>query len=320
LERRAFGKTDMKVSAFCLGAMRFGWAEPPEKSLERLAQFEQAGGNFIDTANNYAAHHLGEKDYYGADFSSFVDGENERFIGKWMASHGNRNKIIIGTKLGFDYPGVAYGTSAHQIKEECEKSLKRLQTDYVDILYLHTDDRSTPLEETLTALDRLVKEGKVRYIGVSNFTAWRLSKAQSEIQRLGLTPLCCIQQKHSYLYPKPGWDFGVQLTVNNELLDLVSNSDLELLAYSPLLGGFYNNDDSHLPCGYGGNEKRLASLKQIATEVGATKNQLVYYWLMHSDPKVIPLISCDTSEQFEEALGALELKLTEEQMDILNKA
>lgn len=320
MKKIPFGSTSLQVSEYCLGAMRFGWAEPSERSHERLKQYLSAGGNFIDTANNYAAHHLGQRDYYGKDFPSFIDGENERFLGDWMVAEGNRHQLIIGTKLGFDYPGVSYGTSRRQIHEECEKSLRRLRTDYIDILYLHTDDRNTPLEESLSALQDLIREGKVRYAGASNFTAWRLAEAWCTADRLGIPRLCCIQQRHSYLRPQPGWDFGAQRAADDDLLDFVASRDIQLLAYSPLLGGFYNIPGGPLPPGYGGNENRLRVLREVAGETGYTGNQLVYYWLKRHRPSAIPLVSCSTAEQFEEAVQALEINLSEELWKKLDQA
>lgn len=312
MERISFKNTSLQVSEYCLGAMRFGWAEDYERSHERLRQYIEVGGNFIDTANNYAAHHLGNRDYYGKDFPDYVDGASERFLGDWMAAQGNRHDLIIATKLGFEYPGVAYGTSRKQIRRECEKSLRRLKTDYIDLLYLHTDDRNTPLEESLSAMQELIQEGKVRYAGASNFTAWRLAEAWAAADRLHIPRLCAVEQRHSYLRPQSGWDFGPQRTADADLLDFAATRDIQLLAYSPLLGGFYNFPGRPLPPGYGGNENRFRVLGEVAAQVGCTGNQLVYYWLRRHNPAAIPLVSCSTAQQFQEALGALEIRLPEE--------
>lgn len=322
MKRRMIGKTDLSVSEICLGSMYFGWREPEEQSLERLDQFVEAGGNFIDTANIYAMHHLNDRDYFGKDRNLFIDGGSERLLGAWMKEKKNRNQLILATKLGFPYPGTEYGTSAVQIKEECEKSLKRLGTDYVDILYLHTDDRDTTLEESLTALGELVAEGKVRYIGASNFTAWRLAQAMEISRERNLPQYCCIQQRCTYLRPRAGTDFGGQISVNEDMMDFVRESGITLLAYSPLLGGYYNDRTKPLMEQYQGadTQKRMEVLDEVAAESGASPAQLVYYWLMHSDPSVLPLVASSSRKQFEEALGALELKLSKGQMDRLTKA
>ena len=331
MNKRELGKTGLMVSEYCLGAMYFAWRNTREVSFERLDQYTGIGGNFIDTANIYSIHlepmldTSSTKDYYTKNLSDFTDGMSERLIGDWMQEKGNRHDLVIATKVGFPYPGCSYGTTAKQIRDECEKSLIRLKTDYIDLFYLHTDDRSVPMEESLEALTKLVKEGKVRYIGASNFAAWRLAKAAELSERYGFARYCAIQQRHSYLRQKSGWDFGgpsAQMPTNEELFDFVRNDGMTLLAYSPLLNGAYVRLDRGLSAQYIGadSDARLAVLEDVAAETGATKNQLVYYWMLHSTPAAIPLVACSTSSQFEEAIGALSLDLTTEQFERLDKA
>ena len=322
MKQRTIGKTDLKVSELCLGTMYFGWNEPRDRSFDRLEQYTAAGGNFIDTANIYAEHHKADKDYFGKDFDKFVDGGSERLIGEWLAKRGNRHELVIATKTGFPYPGVEYGTTAKGIKEECEKSLLRMGTDYIDLFYLHTDDRETPLEESLYALTQLVREGKVRYIGASNFKAWRLAEAAQLSERNGFEKFCCIQQRHSYLRGKTGWDFGGQLESNDDLFDFVRADGMTLLAYSPLLGGYYNNRTRPLMEQYAGADSlaRCEALDKVAKKTGATPVQLVYRWMLDSNPSVLPLVASSSREQFEEALGALSLTLSEEDFNTLNNA
>lgn len=322
MNRKILGTSNLQVSELCLGTMNFGWKEPVESSLERLEQFTEAGGNFIDTANVYSRREQPGKDFYGKDFSEYVDGTSERLIGQWVKEKGNREDLVIATKVGFAYPGIQIGTSAKQIKTECEKSLKRLQTDYIDLLYLHMDDRSIPLEESLGALADLVQEGKVRYVGASNFTAWRLAQACEVSKRNGFPQFCCIQQRHTYLRPRQGADFGRQVAANKELFDFAQNSSMALLAYSPLLKGYYNDRTKALMEQYQGPdaEARMAALEQVAKETGATGTQIVYSWMLRSDPSVMPIVAASTSAQFQEALDALDLKLSEDQMDRLNSA
>lgn len=322
MKRIKLGHTDLSVSELCLGAMYFGWKEPPAQSIDRLEQYTEAGGNFIDTANMYAEHHKNDKDYYGKDFSQFVDGGSERLIGQWMKDRQNRHSVVVATKLGCRYPGTDYGTSPFQIRTECERSLKRLQTDYIDLLYLHIDDRTVPLEESLGALTDLMKEGKVRYIGASNFTAWRLAKAQEVSARYGLARFCCIQQRYSYLRSMPGNHFGGQREATAELLDYVQESGTTLIDYSPLLNGFYNNPAKGLLPPYRGpdTDTRLQTLREVAAEAGATPAQVVYYWLRHASPASLPLVASSTRAQFEEALASLELPITPQQLLRLSEA
>ena len=129
------GASQLTVSELCLGCMNFGWKEPPDNSIERLKQFVEADGNFIDTANVYSRREAEGMDFYGKDFDRYIDGSSEKLIGNWVKSKGNRHSLVITTKVGFLYPGIQPGTSAAQIKTECEKSLKRLQTDYIDLFF-----------------------------------------------------------------------------------------------------------------------------------------------------------------------------------------
>lgn len=325
MKKVKLGQSDLMVSEFALGTMYFSWRDSNEQSIERMDQYAEAGGNFLDTANIYSQHHRQDKDFYGKDRDAFIDGMSERIIGEWMKKKGNRANMVVATKLGFPYPGCPYGTSAAQIREECEKSLQRLQTDYIDLLYLHTDDRNTPMEESLAALDALVKEGKVRAIGASNFTAWRLAQAVEISKQYGYARYCCIQQRHSYLRNKPGKDFGgpaAQMPTTEDLFDFVRNDGMTLLAYSPLLSGAYVDSSKPLPEQYVGADSnaRLAALEQVAKETGATKNQLVYAWMRQSDPSVIPLVAVSNRAQFEEAMGTQRLTLTPEQFRTLDQA
>lgn len=322
MKKKILGTSGLTVSEICLGTMNFGWKEPQESSIERLEQFVDAGGNFIDTANVYSRREAEGMDFYGKDFDKYVDGTSERLIGNWVKDKGNRHDLVIATKVGFPYPGIQPGTSAQQIKTECEKSLKRLQTDYIDLMYLHMDDRNTPFEESLSALTELVKEGKVRYIGASNFTAWRLAKALEVADRYGFAKPCCVQQKHSYLRPKAGSSFGKQVAVNDEMLELVKDCGIALLAYSPLLKGYYGNPSKALPEQYEGpdSDERMSVLHTVANELNATNTQIVYSWLINSSPSVIPIVAASNKDQFCEALDSLKLKITPEQMNKLNAA
>lgn len=305
-------KTDLEVSQICLGCMYFGARDSKNESFRRLDQFIETGGNFLDTANIYA-HWINDKT---------KGGESELILGEWLKERKNRSKMIIASKVGFSYPGIEYGTSSKKIKEECDKSLKRLGTDYIDLYYAHTDDLNTLMEETLEAFNDLIKEGKVRYIGASNFKAWRLERARQISKQNGWAEYCCIQQRYSYLRPKSGWNFGGQIAVNDDLIEYVKDTGINLLAYSTLLNGAYTDSKKVLMEQYVGpdTEIRLKVIDEIAVEVGATRNQLVLFWLMNNNPIVIPLIASTTDAQFEEALGTFTIKLIDNQIRMMNEA
>jgi aryl-alcohol dehydrogenase-like predicted oxidoreductase len=280
-------------------------------SFRLLDQYVDAGGTFIDTANIYAHWVPGGK-----------GGESEALIGRWMKARRNRDKLFLATKVGFNYPGVAQSLAPQLVQQECERSLQRLGVDSIDLYYAHVDDRQTPLRDTMVALDALVKAGKVRLIGASNYRAYRLERAHTLSRANGWTEFCGVQQRYTYLRPTPGASFGPQLAVNDDLLDYVRarKGEFTLLAYSVLLGGAYvrGGDLS----GYAGpdSDARLAALRAVSQEVGATPNQVVLAWMLHRDPPVLPLTAASTPEQLAENLGALDVKLSADQVARLTTA
>jgi len=304
-------QSGVEVSIYCLGAMYFGSRTDKTMSYRLLDQYVAAGGSFLDTANIYAWWVPG-----------FKGTESETLLGEWLRERKNRAQMFIASKVGFGYQEVERSLRARQIETECEGSLKCLGIDTIDLYYAHVDDRNTPQEETLEAFDRLVKAGKVRLIGASNFLAWRLEEARWISQTHGWAEYCCIQQRYSYVRPKPGASFDPQLAANDDLLDYCRGRDLTLLAYSPLLGGAYARPDRPFAEQYLGpdTDARLKVLKKVAQEVGATPNQIVLAWMVQSDPVVIPLVAASTPEQMQENLEALEIKLSAEQMAYLNEA
>lgn len=307
------GSTGVDVSIMCLGAMHLGSKEDKETSFRLLDQYVEAGGAFIDTANIYAHWMPGAR-----------GGESEELLGRWMRERGPqaRDRVFTASKVGFEYPGVERGLPAGRIVEECEKSLTRMGVETIDLYYAHKDDMNTPMEETLEAFDSLVKDGKVRFIGASNFRAWRLEQARWISQTKGWAEYCCIQQRHTYLRPKPGARFDAQVAANDDLLDYCANRDITMLAYSPLLGGQYVRDDKPLQSQYVSPdaEARLAALKAVAREADATLNQVILAWMMQSTPAVIPIFGASNTAQMTENLGALEVQLSSEQMERLNNA
>jgi aryl-alcohol dehydrogenase-like predicted oxidoreductase len=307
------GSSGVQVSALCLGAMFLGTHQDEATSFRLLDQYIDAGGTFIDTANIYAHWVPGWR-----------GGESETVLGHWMKQRRHRDRLFIATKVGFGYPGVPRGLTPKLIEEECEKSLRRLGVDAVDLYYAHVDDRETPLRDTMEALDRLVKSGKTRCIGASNYRAYRLERAHALSRANDWHEFCCVQQRHTYVRPRPGTSFDPQLAANEDLLDYVRarKGEFALLAYSVLLGGAYTRPDRPIPDQYAGpdSEARLSALLAVAQEVGATPNQIVLAWLLHGDPPVIPLVAASTPEQMAENLGALEVSLSGEQVARLNSA
>ncbi len=174
MQKLKLSNSDIQVSALCLGTDSLGSKIDRETSFKLLDLFREQGGTFIDTGNFYAAWLPGCK-----------GGESETTIGLWMKDRAARHQMVIATKLGFDYPGCSGGLSAAEIERECEKSLRRLQTDTLDLYYAHRDDGQTPLEETMGAFDRLIRVGKVRAIGASNLRVWRIAEANTVSRQRG---------------------------------------------------------------------------------------------------------------------------------------
>jgi aryl-alcohol dehydrogenase-like predicted oxidoreductase len=308
---RPLGHTELSVSALCLGAMYFGTRNDEASSFALLDQFVAAGGDFIDTANIYAHWAPG-----GAG------GESELLLGRWFKARGNRQSIVLASKVGFAYPGIEIGLRAKQIEEECNKSLRRMDVETIDLFYAHVDDRTTPLEESMAAFDRLVAAGKVRHLGASNYLAWRLERANWIADVNGWTPFCCIQQRHTYLRPKPGAGFSPQIAANSDLLDHCANTGVTLLAYSALLSGAYTRPERPIDAGYAGpdTDVRLATLQAVAAECGATANQVILAWMMQGQPSVLPLVAASTKAQLQENIDALQVQLSVEQMERLTNA
>jgi aryl-alcohol dehydrogenase-like predicted oxidoreductase len=307
------GATGTRVSALCLGAMNYGTKADAKESMRMLDRYVEAGGTFIDTANNYAL-------WWGGD-----GGDSERVLGAWMKDRGNRGSLFLATKVGFNRPDVGRSLKAKVIHAEIEGSLKRMGTDHADLYYAHTDVRDDPLEETLEAFDALKREGKIRFIGCSNYRAWRIEEARAISRRRGWSEYCCVQQRHTYLRPGPAASFDPQLAVDEELRDYcaVHASDFLLLGYSSTLGGAYaGRKDRPLSWQYSGpdTDARLSALAAVAREAGATPVQVMYAWMLQSTPAVLPLVSAGTLEQLDEDLGSLSITLSPEQMARLDSA
>jgi aryl-alcohol dehydrogenase-like predicted oxidoreductase len=299
------GHTGVEVSVYCLGAMYFGTRNDQATSYRLLDMYVDAGGTFIDTANIYAWWVPG-----------FHGGESETLLGAWLRARGHRDRLFIASKVGFEYGDVTRGLTARQIEEECDKSLRRMGIDTIDLYYAHVDDRQTPIEETLAAFDRLVRAGKVRHIGASNFTAGRLAQAATVSQAYGWPAYCCVQQRHTYLRPKPGASFDPQLAADEDLLDYCRTTGTTLLAYSALLSGAYTRPDRPIADQYLGPDAdaRLAALRAVAADHGVTPNQVILAWLLQGDPPIVPVMAAGSEAQMRENLAALGLRLTPEEV------
>jgi len=305
------GRSGVDVSIYCLGAMYFGSRNDRATSYRMLDRYVDAGGSFIDTANIYAWWVEG-----------FRGGESETLLGEWMRARGNRDHLFIASKVGFQYDDVTRGLSAAQIEAECEKSLRRMGVDAIDLYYAHVDDRNTPMHETMEAFDRLVRAGKVRFIGASNFMAYQLERAHTLSKQNGWPDYVCLQQRYTYLRPKPGASLDPQLSLTDETIDYCRANQVTILAYSSLLSGAYTRPDRPLPEQYRGPDAdaRLAVLREVAATHNATPNQVILAWLTQQEPPIIPVMAASSDAQMSENLAALDLRLSAEEMERLNTA
>lgn len=312
IEKVRLGKTPEMVSELALGTMYMGSRLSDEVSSSIIDQYMDMGGSFLDTANNYA---------------HWVEGcwgtESESFLGRWFQKSGKRSQVFLATKVGFGKKGKGQGLKAKQIIENCDISLSLMKTDYIDLYYAHTDDRTTPLEESLEAFEQLRKAGKVRYLGASNYTPWRMEEARFYSEAKGYEPFVCLQERFTYLRPKPCVLDRFHIDLSDDVMDYACARDLTLLAYSPLLQGFYTDTSRPIPplCHGDFNHDRLHTLEAVAGELeGVTLNQLVLKWMRSQPATVIPLISGDTKEQIKENIESLRVALTAEQLQRLNEA
>ena len=259
MKKIKLGHSGPEVSQLCMGSDVLGSKHDRKTSFAVLDAFRDRGGTFLDTGNFYAAWLPGS-----------VGGDSENVIGEWLKERGCRSEMVIGTKLGFDYPGSAGGLSAAEIQKECDRSLKRLGTDHLDIYWSHRDDRDTPQAETMQAFDKLVRAGKVRSIGASNLKVWRIAQANEIARANGWAQYTAVEQRFTYLRPHHAADFGPQLIIGDELRDFAAASGVALVAYSILLMGAYSKPGAVLPPQYAGAEavERIAALQAVAAETG----------------------------------------------------
>lgn len=323
MKRIELGNTGEKVSSFCLGCMLFGATVDKDTSYKLLDKYVEYGGNFLDTSNNYAFWIEGCK-----------GGESETLLGEWMKERGNRKDIFLATKVGAnpvdrekvneDFLGAVEGLSREAIINGVNGSLKRLQTDYIDLLYIHIDYRAVPLEETLGALNELIREGKVKHIGCSNLKSWRVQEAKDICRRNSWVEFSAIQQSYTYLNPRQGSDFWVNEYVDDSLLDYIDHyKDITLMAYSPLMSGYYTRPERRETYWRkefyenAGNEKKLEALTTIAKKYNTNENQIVLAWMLQKDIPAIPLIAASKLEQLIENMESENVVLNKEDLEHL---
>jgi aryl-alcohol dehydrogenase-like predicted oxidoreductase len=302
--------TDLDIFPLALGGNVFGWTANEKQSFAVLDAYKEAGGNFVDTA-----------DFYSAWAPGNSGGESETIIGRWLADRGKREQTIVATKVGM-HPHFK-GLSAKTIRTAAENSLKRLQSDYIDLYYAHLDDEHTPLEETLGAFDALVRDGKVRYIAASNYTAPRLLEALAVSDRNGLVRYVALQQ-HYNLMERDEYE--------GELGNVVARERLCSIPYSALASGFLTGKyrsgskvESQRAQSAGAylNEKGirvLAALDEIAAAHGVAVATVALAWLAAQPTVVAPIASARTTGQLPDLLRISNVRLTDAELQRLNEA
>ena len=319
MKKVILGNTGQLVSELCLGTMYFGTKVDQVQSESILNHYCEAGGNFIDTANNYSFWWEGG-----------TGDESEELIGHWLKDR-KRDSLVIATKCGarptayygdldtIQLEGLSYDT----IIKSVENSLKRLNTDYIDILYAHIDFHDFPIEERLIAFSKLKEQGKIRFTGTSNTEAWRIAQSQAISLANNYLQYSCVQQRFSYLRPKHSADLWLQKLLTDELISYAhDDKHLTLLAYSVLLSGYYSMPNEELPKEYQttDNMLRMALLKSLAEAKNCSLNQLVLSWVMHLKARIIPIISGSKITQIEESIDACPVTLNQHEIKLMNNA
>lgn len=306
---KMLGKSGLRVSEICLGTMSFGQDWPfgadEKTSHQILDAYADAGGNFLDTANKYH------------------NGETEEYLGRWLK--GRRDSMVVATKysLAMDHsdPNAA-GNHRKNMMQAVEKSLKRLQTDTIDLFWVHVYDEDTPIEETMRALDDLVRMGKIHYIGISDTPAWVISAAHvmSDLRSL---PVSAIQVEYSLLARTP----------ERDLLPMAQHFGMAVTAWAPMAGGvltgkYTRNQESDSLRRAGNEEKERTSeynlkiartVDAIADELGATSAQVAVAWVLSRGYRYFPVVGARKVSQIEDVIGAADLQLSESQLARLDE-
>jgi aryl-alcohol dehydrogenase-like predicted oxidoreductase len=302
MDYRQFGRTGTRVSELCLGTMTFGHEADEATSRAIVDRFVDAGGNFIDTANVYS------------------QGVSEEITGRAIAD--KRDRIVLATKARFAMGDDtnAVGSSRRNLRAACEASLRRLGTDWIDLYQVHMWDRHTPITETLSTLDDLVHEGKVRYIGASNFAGWHLAKALGVSALHHWEPFTCLQPEYSL----------ITRDAERELLPLCASEGLAVIPWSPLAGGILTGKyrkDEDFPAGTRGAETEnpitftyrlddrawnvVDAVRDAAATTGRSPAQIALNWVLHRRGVTAPIIGARNLDQLEDNLGATGWRLDE---------
>jgi aryl-alcohol dehydrogenase-like predicted oxidoreductase len=315
-----------KVSVLSLGAMRFGTTTDEATSFGILDRYVAAGGNFIDTSNNYL--------YF---VNATQGGESEALLGRWRASRGIGDEIVIATKVGAmpiapaaSFNAPREGLSRAAIREASRRSRERLGVERIDLYYAHVPDQTgVPLDEQVAALGELVTDGMVGLLGLSNHWAWQVERSRGLAAAAGSGRVDVLQYHHTYLRMRtdiPDLRFSsdgeIGVADGSILSYLRAEPRMTLVAYSPLLNGAYTRPDKELDRAYDhpGTRARLKALDQVVKETGATANQVVLAWLIGGELPVVPLIGASSVAQLDESLAAVDLQLSAEQRQLLDAA
>ena len=313
MQKRKLGRSGPEVPASALGGNVYGWTVSEADSFHQLDRAVGAGLNFIDTA-----------DVYSRWVSGHQGGESETIIGNWFAKSGRRQDIFLATKCGVDMGDGKKGLSGRYIREAVDASLRRLRTDYIDLYQAHRDDPDTPLEETLSAFDQLVKDGKVRYIGASNYSGARLAEALDISKKNGLA---------SYISLQPHYNLVERATFETELLPVVEKYGIGVIPYFALAAGFltgkYHRGGDASQSARGKmvekylNDQGFAvvdSLTEVAEAHRSAPAQVALAWLLAQPGVTAPIASATSDKQLDDLIAAAELKLNEADIQRLNEA
>lgn len=312
MELRNLGSSELRVPPICLGGNVYGWTLSEADSFHQFDRAVEAGLNFIDTADLYSRWAPGH-----------TGGESETILGKWFAKSGRRKDVILATKVGMDMGEGKKGLSARYIEQAVEASLRRLETGYIDLYQAHSDDDETPLEETLGAFDKLVKAGKVRWIGASNYTGARLAQAMETSRKNGLAAYVSLQPQYNLIERQP---------FESDLLPVVEKYNLGVIPYYSLASGFlsgkYRPGTDVSQTARGGSVKKymnergfavVAALDEIAQAHRATPARVALAWLLAQPGVTAPIASATSDRQLDDLIGAASLKLDRASVERLNE-
>lgn len=312
MEKRKIKNTDLTIAPINFGGNVFGWTLDEKQSFDILDRFAEAGFNFIDTADTYSWWVNGK------------GGQSEEIIGKWMKSRANRNDIVLATKVGSETKEHGYDISKKHILKSVDESLQRLQTDHIDLYYTHFDDNITPVEETLSAYDEIIKAGKVRYIAASNLSPERL-KASFEAAEKNNLPKYVALQPHYNLMERDGFE--------QNYAPLAEQFDLSVFPYWSLAAGFLTGkyrDEADLAKSARGEGVRkylnpkglevLKALDQVSAKHHTTQGTVSLAWLLTNPLITAPIVSATSASQLETVFNAPKLVLDQEDIELLNRA